>query len=90
MLPPLQDLYRIAPEIVLCAFGMLVMFLAAGTARASPCLWRVRHRPCHGDLGSQHAGAVLGCSGFDAVWASFQTFSAAAGKRAIAEIPSIT
>jgi NADH-quinone oxidoreductase subunit N len=28
MLPPLQDLYRIAPEIVLCAFGMLVMFLA--------------------------------------------------------------
>ena len=28
MLPPLQDLYRIAPEIVLGAFGMLVMFLA--------------------------------------------------------------
>jgi NADH-quinone oxidoreductase subunit N len=28
MFPPLQDLYRIAPEIVLCAFGMLVMFLA--------------------------------------------------------------
>ena len=28
MLPPLQDLYRIAPELVLCAFGMLVMFLA--------------------------------------------------------------
>src|ERR1700694_3675680 len=28
MLPPLQDLYRIAPELVLCGFGMLVMFLA--------------------------------------------------------------
>src|SRR3979411_873106 len=28
MLPPLQDLYRVAPELVLCAFGMLVMFLA--------------------------------------------------------------
>jgi NADH-quinone oxidoreductase subunit N len=28
MFPPLQDLYRIAPELVLCAFGMLVMFLA--------------------------------------------------------------
>jgi NADH-quinone oxidoreductase subunit N len=28
MLPPLQDLYRIAPELVLCAFGMFVMFLA--------------------------------------------------------------
>ena len=28
MLPPLQDLYRIAPEIVLGAFGMLVMYLA--------------------------------------------------------------
>src|SRR6266699_4296097 len=28
MLPPLQDLYRVAPEIVLCAFGMLVMILA--------------------------------------------------------------
>jgi NADH-quinone oxidoreductase subunit N len=28
MLPPLQDLYRIAPEIVLCTFGMLVMFLS--------------------------------------------------------------
>src|SRR6266571_2319073 len=28
MLPPLQDLYRIAPELVLCAFGLFVMFLA--------------------------------------------------------------
>jgi NADH-quinone oxidoreductase subunit N len=28
MLPPPQDLYRIAPEIVLCAFGVLVMLLA--------------------------------------------------------------
>jgi NADH-quinone oxidoreductase subunit N len=28
MSPPLQDLYRIAPEVVLCVFGMLVMFLA--------------------------------------------------------------
>src|SRR5882762_11711594 len=36
MLPPLQDLYRIAPEIVLCTFGMLVMFLA-------PILPKARH-----------------------------------------------
>src|SRR6266576_1892858 len=36
MLPPLQDLYRIAPEIVLCAFGMLVMFLA-------PIIPKTRH-----------------------------------------------
>src|SRR5882672_6697717 len=36
MLPPLQDLYRIAPEIVLCAFGMLVMFLA-------PIIPKARH-----------------------------------------------
>src|SRR5579872_4561140 len=28
MFPPLQDLYRISPELVLSAFGMLVMFLA--------------------------------------------------------------
>jgi NADH-quinone oxidoreductase subunit N len=28
MFPPLQDLYRIAPELVLCGFGMLVMLLA--------------------------------------------------------------
>src|SRR5579862_2418730 len=28
MFPPLQDLYRVAPELVLCAFGMLVMLLA--------------------------------------------------------------
>src|SRR5258706_456710 len=36
MLPPLQDLYRIAPEIVLGAFGMLVMFLA-------PIIPKARH-----------------------------------------------
>src|ERR1700720_2599402 len=34
MFPPLQDLYRIAPEIVLCAFGMLVMLLAPIVPRA--------------------------------------------------------
>jgi NADH-quinone oxidoreductase subunit N len=28
MFPPIQDFYRIAPEIVLCVFGMLVMLLA--------------------------------------------------------------
>src|ERR1700680_4597486 len=28
MFPPIQDLYRMAPEIVLCGFGMLVMLLA--------------------------------------------------------------
>jgi NADH-quinone oxidoreductase subunit N len=37
MLPPVQDLYRIAPEIVLAAFGMLVMFLA-------PLVPKARHR----------------------------------------------
>jgi len=34
MFPPLQDLYGIAPEIVLCGFGMLVMFLAPVVPRA--------------------------------------------------------
>ena len=38
MFPPLQDLYRIAPELVLCAFGMLVMlidpFVPAGRKRS--------------------------------------------------------
>ena len=33
MFPPLQDLYRIAPELVLCGFGMLVMFLASVVSR---------------------------------------------------------
>lgn len=33
MFPPLQDLYRIAPELVLCGFGMLVMFLASAVSR---------------------------------------------------------
>lgn len=36
--PPLQDLYRLAPEIVLCVFGMLIMlidpFVAEGRKRA--------------------------------------------------------
>ena len=36
MLPPPQDLYRIAPEIVLGVFGMLVMFLA-------PIIPKARH-----------------------------------------------
>src|SRR5882672_2445453 len=34
MFPPIQDLYRIAPEIVLCGFGMLVMFLAPVVPKA--------------------------------------------------------
>ena len=38
MFPPLQDLYRLAPEIVLCAFGMLIMlidpFVPAGRRRS--------------------------------------------------------
>ena len=34
MFPPIQDLYRIAPEIVLCVFGMLVMLLAPVVSRA--------------------------------------------------------
>ena len=36
MFPPIQDLYRIAPEIVLCGFGMLVMLL-------SPIVPKSRH-----------------------------------------------
>lgn len=34
MLPPLKDLYRVAPELVLCGFGMLVMFLAPLVSKA--------------------------------------------------------
>jgi NADH-quinone oxidoreductase subunit N len=34
MFPPIQDLYRIAPEIVLCGFGMLVMLLASVVPKA--------------------------------------------------------
>jgi NADH-quinone oxidoreductase subunit N len=34
MFPPIQDLYRIAPEIVLCGFGMLVMLLAPVVAKS--------------------------------------------------------
>lgn len=38
MFPPLHDLYRIAPEIVLCVFGMLIMlidpFVPAGHKRS--------------------------------------------------------
>ena len=34
MFPPIQDLYRIAPEIVLCGFGMLVMVLAPVVPKA--------------------------------------------------------
>ena len=34
MFPPIQDLYRIAPEIVLCGFGMLVMLLAPVVSKA--------------------------------------------------------
>jgi NADH-quinone oxidoreductase subunit N len=49
MFPPIQDLYRIAPEIVLCGFGMLVMLLAPVVPKAR-----------HGVLaGISLAGAVL-------------------------------
>jgi NADH-quinone oxidoreductase subunit N len=34
MFPPIQDLYRIAPEIILCGFGMLVMLLAPVVPKA--------------------------------------------------------
>lgn len=38
MFPPVQDLYRIAPEIILCVFGMLIMlidpFVPAGRKRS--------------------------------------------------------
>src|SRR5271169_1951952 len=49
MFPPIQDLYRIAPEIVLCGFGILVMLLAPVVSKAR-----------HGVLaGVSHAGAAL-------------------------------
>ena len=38
MFPPLQDLYRIAPELVLCGFGMLVMLLAPLVPRSRPAI----------------------------------------------------
>ena len=41
MFPPLQDLYRIAPEIVLCGFGMLVMLLAPIVPRRGTACWRI-------------------------------------------------
>ena len=34
MFPPIQDLFRIAPEIVLCGFGLLVMLLAPVVPKA--------------------------------------------------------
>lgn len=34
MFPPIQDLYKVAPEIVLCGFGMLVMLLAPVVPKA--------------------------------------------------------
>ena len=49
MFPPIQDLYRIAPEIVLCGFGLLVMLLA-------PLVPRARHGVL---AGVSLAGAAL-------------------------------
>jgi NADH-quinone oxidoreductase subunit N len=49
MFPPIQDLYRIAPEIVLCGFGMLVMLLA-------PIVPKTRHGVM---AGISLVGAVL-------------------------------
>jgi NADH-quinone oxidoreductase subunit N len=51
MLPPLQDLYRIAPELVLCGFGMLVMFL-------SPLVPKAKHSAL-GFVSLIGAGAAL-------------------------------
>jgi NADH-quinone oxidoreductase subunit N len=49
MFPPLQDLYRVAPELVLCGFGMLVMLL-------TPLVPRAKQRVL---TGLALAGAVL-------------------------------
>jgi NADH-quinone oxidoreductase subunit N len=49
MFPPITDLYKIAPEIVLCGFGMLVMLLA-------PLVPKARHSIL---AGVSLAGAAL-------------------------------
>ena len=69
MFPPLQDLYRIAPEIVLCVFGMLIMlidpFVPAGRKRSMGWLAFVGTLVALGslrymftDLGSAYSGLL--------------------------------
>lgn len=69
MFPPLHDLYRIAPEIVLCIFGMLVMlidpFVPAGHKRSMGWLAFVGTlvglaslRPMFMNLGSAYSGLL--------------------------------
>ena len=60
MFPPLQDLYRIAPELVLCAFGMLVMFLA-------PIVPKARHGALL-TISLLGAGLALGATRFLALY----------------------
>jgi NADH-quinone oxidoreductase subunit N len=59
MFPPIQDLYRIAPEIVLCGFGMLVMLLA-------PIVSRARHSVLAG-VSLVGAALALGATFFPAM-----------------------
>lgn len=59
MFPPLQDLYRIAPELVLCGFGMLVMLL-------SPLVPRERHNVLS-VIALLGAGLALVATGYTAV-----------------------
>jgi len=59
MFPPLQDLYRVAPELVLCGFGMLVMLL-------SPVVPRARQRVLTGLALYTMAAAIVGYFGVNA------------------------
>jgi NADH-quinone oxidoreductase subunit N len=58
MFPPLQDLYRIAPEIMLCGFGILVMLLA-------PIVPKARHGILQG-ISLVGAALALGTTYFPA------------------------
>ena len=60
MFPPLQDLYRVAPELVLCGFGMLVMFLA-------PVVPKARHGAL-AFISLLGAGLALGATRFMALY----------------------
>src|ERR1700688_1624079 len=59
MFPPIQDLYRIAPEIVLCGFGMLVMLLA-------PIVPKARHEVLAG-ISLVGAALAIGATVFPAM-----------------------
>ena len=66
MFPPLQDLYRIAPELVLCGFGLLIMLLAPVVPRAKQAVLTA--------LGIAGAGLALGATQFP-MWYSGPAYS---------------